>query len=236
MGVTGDTGDGHPGTSGSLTVRLGSGTVPAVNPGEPTPQTLRELLHEVRTPLAALAAMAPVVEAATRGTYLAVLEHLSGIIHRGLECREPACTGDASSVDLSLAVTDAVRLVSAAHREDAFRVEAFTGISVRGDRVLLTQILVNLLANAARHSPSGESVEIRAFTDGVAVNVEIRDHGNGVPEHLRERVFADGASFGTHNGDGIGLALSRRLAEQMSGTLRLLDEPGAVFSLVLPAA
>lgn len=222
--------------TGSLTVRRRAGTVPTVNPGEPTPHTLRELLHEVRTPLAALAAMAPVVEDSARDTYLVVLEHLSGIIHRGLECREPACTADASSVDLSLAVTDAVRLVSAAHREDAFRVQAFAGLSVRGDRVLLTQILVNLLANAVRHSPAGEPVEVRAFTDGDIVTVEIRDHGNGVPEQLRERVFENGASFGTHNGDGIGLALSRRLAEQMHGTLRLLDEPGAVFSLILPAA
>lgn len=207
-----------------------------MNPGEPTPQTLRELLHEVRTPLAALAAMAPVIEDSARDTYLAVLEHLSGIIHRGLECREPACNVDVSSVDLSLAVTDAVRLVSAAHREDAVHVHAFAGISVRGDRVLLTQILVNLLANAIRHSPTGESVEVRAFTDGGDVTVEIRDHGNGVPEQLRERVFENGASFGVHNGDGIGLALSRRLAEQMHGTLRLLDEPGAVFSLILPSA
>jgi len=207
-----------------------------VTPGEPTQQPLREILHEIRTPMAALAAMATSVEEPARETYLAVLEHLSGILHRGLACDEPACDDAQDRVDLANAVGDAVRLVSAASREDAFVVETAGDLNVRGDRVLLTQIMVNLLANAVRHSPAGETVEIRAYRGGTEVTVEVRDRGNGVPSALKERVFENGTSFGEHGGDGIGLALSRRLAEQMSGTLRLLDAPGAVFSLVLPAA
>lgn len=207
-----------------------------MTPGEPTQQPLREILHEIRTPMAALAAMATSVEEPARETYLSVLEHLSGILHRGLACHEPACADAQDRVDLEKAVGDAVRLVSAASREDAFVVETAGDLNVRGDRVLLTQIMVNLLANAVRHSPAGETVEIRAYRGDTEVTVEVRDRGNGVPRALKERVFENGTSFGEHGGDGIGLALSRRLAEQMSGTLRLLDAPGAVFSLVLPAA
>lgn len=207
-----------------------------MTPGEPTQQPLREILHEIRTPMAALAAMATSVEEPARETYLSVLEHLSGILHRGLACHEPACADAPDRVDLAKAVGDAVRLVSAASREDAFVVETAGDLNVRGDRVLLTQIMVNLLANAVRHSPAGETVEIRAYRGDTEVTVEVRDRGNGVPSALKERVFENGTSFGEHGGDGIGLALSRRLAEQMSGTLRLLDSPGAVFSLVLPAA
>lgn len=207
-----------------------------MTPGESTQQPLREILHEIRTPIAALAALAASVEEPARETYLSVLEHLSGILHRGLSCHEPACVDVADRVDLGHAVGDAVRLVRAASREDAFRIELGEELRVRGDRVLLTQIMVNLLANAVRHSPAGGSVEIRAYRNENEVTVEVKDHGNGVPSALKDRVFENGASFGSHDGDGIGLALSRRLAEQMSGTLRLLDEPGAVFRLVLPAA
>lgn len=209
--------------------------------GASTPQPLREILHEIRTPLAALAAMSASVEESARGTYLSVLEHLAGILHRGLSCHEPACVDVDDRVDLGKAVEDAVRLVRAASRDDAFRVQIDGNLNVRGDRVLLTQIMVNLLANAVRHSPSGEPVEIRAYRRDDSVTVEVKDRGNGVPSALKDRVFENGTSFGEHGGDGIGLALSRRLAEQMSGTLRLVDHadtdtPGAVFSLALPAA
>ncbi|MBU6200614.1 MAG: HAMP domain-containing histidine kinase [Acidobacteria bacterium] len=204
--------------------------------GANTPQPLREILHEIRTPLAALAAMSSNVEDSARETYLSVLEHLSGILHRGLAGHAPAAGDTEDRVDLADAVGDAVRLVRAASRDDAFRVQASGDLGVRGDRVLLTQIMVNLLANALRHSPAGQAVEVRAYRTGGSVTVEVEDRGEGVPDELKERVFDTGASFGNHNGDGIGLALSRRLAEQMHGTLRLLDAPGAVFSLILPAA
>lgn len=207
-----------------------------MTPGESTQQPLREILHEIRTPIAALAALATSVEEPARETYLSVLEHLSGILHRGLACHKPACSDLDDRVDLLNPIGDAVRLVGAASRDDAFHVETDGDLSVRGDRVLLTQIMVNLLANAVRHSPAGETVEIRAYRSDDAVTVEVKDRGNGVPSALKDRVFENGTSFGDHDGDGIGLALSRRLAEQMSGTLRLLDAPGAVFSLVLPAA
>ena len=208
---------------------------------ESASQSLRELLHEIRTPLAALAAMATSVEEPAQGTYLSVLEHLSGILHRGLACHEPACSDTADRVAIESAIGDAVRLVSAASRDDAFVVLLDEGLAVRGDRVLLTQIMVNLLANAVRHSPAGQPVEVHARRCDNEVTIEVRDHGNGVPAELKNRVFENGASYGDHDGDGIGLALSRRLAEQLCGTLELLDTadagtPGAVFSLVLPVA
>ena len=206
-----------------------------MNPEATDGRLLRELLHEIRTPLAALAALTPAIEDGARDTYLSILEHLSGILHRSLGCGETACGTNTETVDIEGVLDDAVRLVAAARRTSTFQVFAPGASTVRGDRVLLTQILVNLLANAARHSPAAEAVVVRVTRSGGDVLVEVRDRGEGVPVELRERVFENGESFGDHAGDGIGLSLSRRLAERMSGTIRLEDEPGGVFTLVLPA-
>jgi signal transduction histidine kinase len=208
-----------------------------VNPGESSATTLRELLHEIRTPLAALSALAPAVEEHSRDVYLSILEHLSGILHRSLECAEPGCDPAAAAVvQLRSVIGDAVRLIGVGGRHERFVVAGIDGLDVRADRVLATQILVNLLANALRHSPVGDPIEIRAFRDGAGIAIEVRDRGAGVPAPLVERVFDHGASYGNHDGDGIGLALSRRLAERMQGSLRLANDDGAVFTLVLPAA
>lgn len=207
-----------------------------MKPGERDADTLREILHEIRTPLAALSALTPMLEEQARETYLSVLGHLSGILHHALECAEQECSDASDAVQVATVVGDAVRLVEAADPAGAFDVEVDGSLFVRADRVLLTQILVNLVANAVRHSPAGTPVEVRAARRGGAVTISVADQGPGVPEELAGRIFEQGASFGQHHGSGIGLALSRRLAERMDGSLELSSASAALFELSLPAA
>lgn len=204
-----------------------------VQPGDRIADTLREVLHEIRTPLAALAALAASVDGPARETYLSVLAHLSGIVEHALGDAAETC-GDA--VDLGVVVGDAARLVGTGGDGERFAVVDVDGLVACGDRVLLTQIMVNLLANAARHAPEGTRVEIRGGRRGAEVFLEVRDHGPGITEEHVGRIFDDGATFGAHGGSGIGLALSRRLAERMDGTLRLVEREETTFELVLPAA
>ncbi len=111
---------------------------------------------------------------------------------------------------------------------------------LRTDPVRLEQILVNLLSNAVRHSPEGGAIVVRVESDAGRLTLRVVDHGPGVSADLRERIFEPFERFDPHSGlgTGLGLPVSRRLAEVMGGALRALETPGggATFELLLPLA
>jgi signal transduction histidine kinase len=101
-----------------------------------------------------------------------------------------------------------------------------------------------LLDNAIGVGPSGSSVEARMTTEGPWARLTVSDHGPGVPEPERERIFGRfqrGSTSGGRSGFGLGLAIGRELATRMGGSLTLLessaghDLDGACFALRLPA-
>jgi signal transduction histidine kinase len=114
------------------------------------------------------------------------------------------------------------------------------------DRVL--QVVTNLLSNALKFAPEGTTVDVRAGINregpdpsGEAerwVAIEVEDEGPGIPEEDLERIFGEWvrASTRERRGMGIGLTLSRRLAEYMGGALTVRSEvgKGSVFTLWLP--
>jgi signal transduction histidine kinase len=110
---------------------------------------------------------------------------------------------------------------------------------IRTDPVRLEQILVNLLSNAIRHSPAGSVVTLRARSAPETAVVEVIDHGPGVPAELRDRIFEPFERFDPHSGlgTGLGLPVSRRLAEALGGTLTMEATAGggATFILKLPS-
>jgi signal transduction histidine kinase len=113
----------------------------------------------------------------------------------------------------------------------------------------VARIVRILLDNAIGVAPPGSSVHTRSTTDQSWVEVTVSDHGPGVPDLDRERIFERfqrGSSTGGHSGFGLGLAIGRELVTRMGGTLTLIDglagstgsahnEPGACFALRLPA-
>jgi len=119
------------------------------------------------------------------------------------------------------------------------RTEYSNGIAtLRTDPVRLEQILVNLLSNAVRHSPAGETVVVRVEQGGSEVWFRVVDHGPGVPPELRALIFEPFERFDPHSGlgTGLGLPVSRRLAEVMGGRLAVESTVGrgATFALALP--
>jgi signal transduction histidine kinase len=101
----------------------------------------------------------------------------------------------------------------------------------------IVEIMHVLLENAARHAPAS-GIEVDVLTEGHKVWIQVSDHGPGVPEPVRSHLFERGARAPESTGQGIGLHIARRLAQAMQGELRFdarYQEPGATFTLVLPA-
>jgi two-component system sensor histidine kinase HydH len=108
---------------------------------------------------------------------------------------------------------------------------------VDGDRDQLQQLVLNLVLNALDAMPRGGAVEadLRAPRDG-AVELSVRDTGPGIPPHILPKVFETFVSS-KETGIGLGLPVSRRIAEDHGGTLSAYNLPaeGACFTLRLPA-
>jgi CheY-like chemotaxis protein/anti-sigma regulatory factor (Ser/Thr protein kinase) len=112
---------------------------------------------------------------------------------------------------------------------------------VIGDRMRLQQALVNLMANAVNYTERG-GVGLRLRYADAALRFEVHDTGPGVPEAAREVIFdefeqGDASATRRHGGAGLGLAISRRLVQEMGGELALTDTSvaGSIFTLTLPA-
>jgi K+-sensing histidine kinase KdpD len=111
---------------------------------------------------------------------------------------------------------------------------------VSADAVLLEQLFVNLLENAAKYTPAGGPIEIAARAGERSVTIEIADRGPGIPAGDEARIFEKFAR-GRHPrvpGAGLGLAICRGIVEAHGGTLTVRNRPGggALFEVVLPRA
>jgi len=112
---------------------------------------------------------------------------------------------------------------------------------VRTDPVLLERVLANLFSNALAHSPSGQPPELRAGPAGGSVRLEVLDHGPGVPDEFKLRMFEPFERLGervTGNGVGLGLAVAKGFLEAMGGTIHAADTPGGglTVQVSLPVA
>jgi signal transduction histidine kinase len=106
------------------------------------------------------------------------------------------------------------------------------------DPVRLEQILLNLLSNGIRHSTTDVPLVVDVQVIGMMVEFRVIDRGSGVASDLVERIFEPFERFDPHSGlgTGLGLPVSRRLAEVLGGHLRVerSDASGSVFLLALP--
>jgi signal transduction histidine kinase len=115
------------------------------------------------------------------------------------------------------------------------------GVSaLRTDPVRLEQILVNLLSNAIRHSPEGETIAVHVAPEPEGVGFRVVDRGPGIPAEAQAWIFEPFERFDPQSGlgSGLGLAVSRRLADVLGGRLTVESRvgAGATFALTLPTA
>jgi len=105
------------------------------------------------------------------------------------------------------------------------------------DPVQMQQVFLNLVMNGVEAMPEGGTLAVRTHvaTSGKCVEIEIRDTGKGIEEHMKEQLFRP--FFTTkRKGTGLGLAITRRLLEMHGGAISVGNgrERGSVFTITLP--
>ncbi|MGH3236623.1 MAG: sensor histidine kinase, partial [Streptosporangiaceae bacterium] len=110
---------------------------------------------------------------------------------------------------------------------------------VLADPGLLERVLANLFSNALRYSPTARPPELHAELAGDTVLLEVVDHGQGVPDEQKDRIFEPFARVGDrHPGVGLGLAVAKGFAEAMGGQIMAANTPGGGLTvrIALPVA
>lgn len=116
-----------------------------------------------------------------------------------------------------------------------------TPLVIPADREKLRQVIVNLLDNALRHTPSGGRVRLEAHADGGVAEISVSDTGTGIPStalpHIFERFYVvDAARARSGSGTGLGLAIVKHIVEAHGGSIQVNSElgAGAKFVCMLP--
>jgi signal transduction histidine kinase len=203
-------------------------------------QRLALLVHEVRSPVAALGAIAEASGA----------ESIDDEARRALvDLALAACraierlVSDAAVGAVRLERTDLAKVV-----RESVQTAILGGASVRtaiepglpqidADRQRLRQALDNLISNAATHA--GGEIVVRAAAGRGEVVLSVSDAGAGIPPEEQERVFEAGVRLDpSRTGSGLGLSVVRAIADAHGASLRLESEPGrgSTFTLTFPVS
>src|SRR5579871_4286348 len=214
---------------------------------------LAAVSHDLRTPLASIKASVSSLRqtdvqwsAADQADLLATIEQnadrLDALIGNLLDMSR-LHTGSLQPFLRPTAI-DEVAPVAAGGLDDSLRLEMAVPDGfplVLADPGLLERVLANLFSNALRHSPgSVRPPELQAHLADGRVVIEVVDHGRGVPDEAKERIFEPFTRIGDRvpGGVGLGLAVARGFAEAMGGRIEARDTPGGglTVAITLPAA
>lgn len=210
-------------------------------------QLLRDVSHELRSPLARLRIALALAERAGPEQREALwprltreCDRLEALISEILAlARVDAEQAKAEPIDLSALLLNVQKDALLNAPEQDIHLDSEPGLALQGWPTLLERALDNLLRNAQRFNPPGQPIELKATGDSERIVISVRDHGPGVAgEHLERlgKPFfrAPGQSAAGH---GLGLAIARRAVERHGGSLTLGNHPqgGFVATLTLPS-
>jgi signal transduction histidine kinase len=219
---------------------------------ESTGRLVASIAHDVRTGLASILYNADFLAGAAHELAPREVIETASEIHSASRRLEGICAGLLGFAKLGPPVLDdvalrdvvgrACSLVRPMYRERAHELKNSVsppGLRVRGNSILIDQILVNLLVNAAEASPDPVHVTLECKPESSPssaprrVRISVTDDGPGVPDTLRDSIFHP--FFTTHSdGSGLGLTTAREAAREMGGDLILeRTERGARFVALL---
>ena len=220
---------------------------------------LASMSHELRTPLNAIGGYAELMEMGVRGPITdeqrrdlsrirASQSHLLGLIGSLLdlsriESGQVTYAQEDVALNPLLGGLEALVLPQTTAKEQTLVYRCEAELGAFADREKVRQVLLNLLSNAVRYSPSGATITMSARRlDDATIAIEVGDTGPGIPLDRQREIFEpfvqlDRSLTRTNEGVGLGLSISRDLAHGMGGELTVTSAPGegSCFRVTLPA-
>jgi two-component system OmpR family sensor kinase len=216
---------------------------------------IADAAHELRTPITALGLQTenldPVdLPEAARERLAALKEGMARTKHLleqllALARHEAAPSSEAAVVPLDRTVMDLVAelLPEAARKGVDLGFELIEPIATKGESVMITTMVRNLIDNAVRFTPAGGRVDIGVYRDGSEAVLQIEDTGPGIPPDDIDRIFEPffRGSRPTEDGTGLGLSIVKRIVDRLGGSVVLENISGPALTGVraivrLPAA
>ncbi len=220
---------------------------------------LAKMSHELRTPLGSVMGWAKLLTGPTADA--ALVPRGLDVIHRNAVAMGALIEDlldlsritsgkirlELRTVELAKVVEGAVEAVrhDAAAKDLVVHMHLEPGVGpFRGDGARITQILTNLLTNAAKFTPNGGTIEVGLRRDGAHAEISVKDTGRGIDPAFLPRVFEmfqqqELGGMRGRGGLGLGLAISKQLVEHHGGTITAQSEgvgKGACFVVRLPLA
>jgi len=232
-----------------------------VQAGEARAALLRGVTHDIKNPLGAAAGYAELLEDGIVGPVsakqLEMVRRIRRLVQTAVQTiadlldlaqADGALHLEYAAADLATIVDEVVDDHRGVARERGVDLAVSTRpTSLVTDPLRVRQILANLISNAIKYTPPGGHVRVsiveseRSTRSGTTVGVEVRDNGPGIPSELHGKVFEEffrvrNSGARTADGNGLGLAISRRIARLLGGDVTVADAEGggSVFTLWFP--
>ncbi len=212
--------------------------------------------HELRTPLTLMRSVGEVglQQAGTAAEYQDIIGSMLEEVNRLTSLIDDLliiARADAGQIPLRPSTFGAMDLAHEAggllevlieEKGQCVRFEGSEKATIQGDRSLLRQVLVNIIHNAVKYSPSGGLVLVRVSEKGTGCMIEVIDDGPGVPREHWGNIFnrfyrVNQGGAGGETGAGLGLSIAQWVVRAHGGEIRLKDAPGGgcTFQVWLPA-
>lgn len=213
---------------------------------------LQDISHELRSPLTRLKLAVRLARTAPdSGSALDRVDRetnrITSLVSEIVEMTrlegDPA-TRSVEPVNLQKVIDETVddcRIEAQLFRGCTIRVEGSLSEEVSGDPELLRRAFENVLRNAIRYSPEKSNIDVRLAENSVGAEIEVRDHGPGVPEELLQQIFdpffrVEQARDEESGGIGLGLSIAKRSVRLHRGTITAENaDPGLRVRIAIPA-
>lgn len=215
---------------------------------------LRTVAHDLRNPLGGIASLTNImVEETEHDTelryQLKIIKDTSAdtleLINEILEATNNTPTNlKKQLIEINSLLNNSVELLrfkAAEKHQQIVLNELDTDVQIYINREMIWRVISNLISNAIKFSPVGETIQIRSIHQGVDVQISITDQGIGIPDEMKNKVFnmfTDAKRSGTigEKSFGLGLSICKQIIEKHSGKIWFESEPGkgTTFYIRLP--